>query len=223
MFINMVKMSNNHSNIDIFEINKNSMITPFEIDGSIFYFQDEFYKNPKQVLDFILKHTPKLWKDWQTPSYNGIYFEDYRHQIEVPEIKTPFSYVSNICKKSPLHVKLITNMMRFKKEKFNDYENNYWWPHLDRGYTAIIYLNPFNCYGTNIYDTTGEDSSMATENEHFAPWRSKEKWEVKATILAKFNRMVLFDASKFYHGANISNDMFFNKIFRLNQVMFFES
>ena len=222
MFINMEKTLNTHSNTKIFEINEQSEITSFELDGSTFYFKDEFYKNPKLVLDFILKQKSILWKNWQTPSYNGIYFEDYRHRVDIPEMDTVFSYVSNICKKPPFHTKLTTNVMRLKKEKFNDYENNYWWPHLDKGYTAIIYLNPFSYFGTNIYDIVEEDVSMNTVNEHFAPWRSKNNWEIKATILAKFNRMVLFDGSKFYHGANISNDMFFDEIFRINQVMFFQ-
>ena len=34
------------------------------------------------------------------------------------------------------------------------------------------------------------------------------------------NRMVLFDGSKFFHGMNITNDDYFEKECRMNQVLF---
>ena len=35
----------------------------------------------------------------------------------------------------------LTNVTKFIDKNFNDYENNYWYPHKDFGYTALIYFN----------------------------------------------------------------------------------
>lgn len=208
---------------EIFDINLESKIEKIEFDKSYFYIIDDFYKNPDLILNLIFENDPILWKNWQKPSYNGIYFEDYRHQLQINGIENVFDYLSSICNKNSYEKKFLTNVMRFKKNKFNDYKNNYWWPHLDRGYTAIVYLNNIECNGTNIYHSLKDDNEMRYQNEHFCPWRKKQYWQLYATIIAKFNRLVLFDASKFYHGASIDDETFFDGAFRLNQVMFFES
>ena len=198
---------------EIFDINPKSKIKVIEFNESPFYIIDNFYQNPNLILELIFKNNPILWKNWQKPSYNGIYFEDYRHQMQVSGIENVFDHLSNICNKNSYEKKFLTNVMKFKRHKFNNYKNNYWWPHLDRGYTAIVYLNTMECSGTNIYYPLQDDFEMKYQNEHFCPWRGKEYWQVCATIISKFNRLVLFDASKFYHGASIDDDSFFRKYF----------
>ena len=39
--------------------------------------------------------------------------------------------------------RLLTNQFKLVDKRFNNYRDNYWWPHEDDGYTAIIYLNQF--------------------------------------------------------------------------------
>ena len=48
---------------------------------------------------------------------------------------------------------IVTNMIRFSKNEFNDYENCFMWPHTDRGWNAIVYFNKDEeDSGTNLYD-----------------------------------------------------------------------
>ena len=59
-------------------------------------------------------------------------------------------------------------------------------------------------------------------NEHFMPWRPKDRYKILKNIKPKYNRLVLFDGLKFPHGMDISNDFYFNKKYRKNQVFFFK-
>ena len=106
---------------------------------------------------------------------------------------------------------------------FNDYKNNYWWPHLDRGYNAIVYLNT-NDYvsGTNLYENLNLDEEPLNCPEHFTPWRNKNNFRLVKTLMPRYNRLVLFDGLKFHHGMNICNDDYFHESYRFNQVFFFK-
>ena len=63
----------------MFEINKNLDINTKDVEGSTVYIIDNFYKNPDEVVNLLQRIKPPLWKKGETPSYNGIYFEEYRH------------------------------------------------------------------------------------------------------------------------------------------------
>ena len=108
---------------------------------------------------------------------------------------------------------------------FNDYENCFWWPHLDNGYNGIVYFNKDEeNSGTNLYDPKVlHDSEWKFKDlapEHYLCWRPKEKYSALKTFNSKYNSLCFFDGSKFPHGMNISNDIFFNQ-YRCNQVFFF--
>lgn len=211
-------------NNNIFEINKECEIYKENVEGSDLYFINNFYLNPDQIVEFFLNTDSNLHKIDEPLSKNSIYFEDRRHTIVFPDINKIYKFVGNICKQSPLYEDtIITNLIRFKKCDFNDYKNNYWWPHYDYGYTAIVYLNKNNSSsGTNLYknlDPTKEPPKIA---EHCSPWRSKSKYQLIKTIESNYNQMVLFDGLKFFHGMNICNDDYFSKTYRLNQVFFFK-
>ena len=207
----------------MFEISKNNFIQMEIFQDSKIYTIDNFYQNPDSVLQYFLSVKPELWKVEQTPSYNSIYFEDRRHAIESDEITKIYEFLSFVCDRSPLHNNLITtNAIIFKKKYFNDYKNNYWWPHLDQGYTGILYLNLNDCVsGTNLYENLKPNEEPPNHPEHFVPWRSKDNWRLVKTLIPRYNRMVLFDGSKFWHGMNICNDDYFNESYRLNQAFFF--
>lgn len=202
-------------NADLFDINLNDVKTEVFQD-SVIYTVDNFYKYPNDVLALIESNKPKLWKSWQTPSYNGSYFEDYRHDFIDARFNTVTAALENICKQPASEsTSITTNKIKFKDYYFNDYFNYYWAPHNDFGYTGIVY---FESSGTNLYERLEED--LFTENEHVAPWRPKSKYKKIKTLEAKFNRMILFDGQKFLHGMDIDNDLFFKK-YRLNQAIFF--
>ena len=112
----------------------------------------------------------------------------------------------------------MTNQTRFCKIDFNDYRNNYWYPHQDEGFNGIIYFNKDCECGTNLYENISDEES---ENEHFKPWRSREHYRFLKHIEPKYNKLVLFDGFKFLHGMNIINDRYFSKEYRKNQVFFF--
>ena len=137
--------------------------------------------------------------------------------------------MSGICNQPALkHNKLgdetiLTNFINFKPCAFNDYKNNYWWPHKDVGYNAIVYLNKEESVsGTNLYINLNPDQEPPDHPEHYRPWRNKNNFKLIKTIHSKYNRMVLFDGLKFTHGMNICDEEYFKDSYRINQVFFFK-
>lgn len=209
---------------NILELNKNHKIETFSFNGSNIYFIENFYKNPRKLKNWILKHESEYHKK-NEDGYNSIHFEDKRHLIYHPEMIKVSEYITNICNKFPQknggENQVITNFFKFNNCNFNDYKNNYWYPHKDSGYTAIIYFDDTN---TNLYECLDfeEQNNFNLIPEHKCPWRPKQKWEKIATLHGKFNKLILFDGSKFFHGADISTDEYTKK-YRMNQVIFFEN
>lgn len=209
----------------MFEINENPNIQTEFVDGSPLYTIDNFYKNPDKILELFLTIDPDLWKENQQPSYNSIYFEDRRHILKSSKIIPVYDFLSNLCNQDPLNKGknlIFTNFARFKKIDFNDYSNNYWWPHRDYGHTAIVYFNrEDNLSGTNLYENLNPEQEPPQKcPEHYKPWRNKKNYRVIKHIEPKYNRMVMFDGLKF-HGMNICNDDYFSDTYRMNQVFFF--
>jgi len=206
---------------NIFKINSNIKIKTESIQGHNIYYIDNFYEHPDKVDNFIFdEHTP-LWKSAEEPSFNGSHFFDRRLIKKDKRLKEVYLFLSNLCKQKIYDddYYIITNMIRFNKNIFNDYKNSVWWPHTDAGYNGIIYFND-KC-GTNLYSSNTSDDKKHF-NEHFMPWRPKNKYKVLKKIKPKYNRLVLFDGLEFPHGMDISNNFYFNKKYRKNQVFFFK-
>ncbi len=217
--------------VNIFSINSLSNLNIETYDGSNFYWMDDFYVNPDLVYNYITSTEPPVWKDWETPSYNMVYFEDRRHMIHHPGMSEVLNPLSQILGQQIYgEHNVVTNFTRFKKDPFNNYDTHYWWPHNDGGYNAIIYLNKDiteEFMGTHIYKPINSEILNRNENEHYRPWTLKEDWEIMFSFKAKYNRMVIFDGKKYKHGMDISDDRFFgetleNAKFRINQVLFFQ-
>jgi hypothetical protein len=202
----------------VFELNQIDNLEIIKINGTNLYIKDNFYKNPYEVLDILNTQQSKLWKSWDNPSYNGIHFLDSRHDFYHEDMLLVNKEIERICKqKTAQPGQVITNCIQFYNKDFNNYKNNYWAPHEDLGYTALIYLNNFDCSGTNIYNRLEED--VWETPEHYDPWRPKNKFELVYTVESKFNRMVLFDGKSLTHGMAIDDDTFFSKT-RINQAVF---
>jgi hypothetical protein len=202
----------------VFELNQIDNLEIIKINGTNLYIKDNFYKNPHEVLELLNIHQTKLWKSWDNPSYNGTHFLDSRHDFYHEDMLLVNKEIERICKqKTAQPGQVISNCIQFYNKDFNNYKNNYWGPHEDLGYTALIYLNNFDCPGTNIYNRLEED--VWETPEHYDPWRPKDKFELVYTVESKFNRMVLFDGKLLTHGMAIDDDTFFSKT-RINQAVF---
>lgn len=202
----------------MFDINPLDDIEVKKVNGTNLYIKDNFYKNPYEVLELLNHQQAKPWKSWDNPTYNGIHFLDSRHDFYHEDMLKVNQEIERICgQRTAQPGQVITNCIKFYDKHFNDYKNNYWGPHEDLGYTALIYLNDFACPGTNIYNRVKEDIWETTE--HYEPWRSKDKFELVYTVEAKFNRMVLFDGEALTHGMAIETDEFFSTT-RINQAIF---
>ena len=205
----------------MFDINDIIDVRVEQVQGSSIYYIDNFFNEPEKIVDY-LKNTPcPLWKGNERPSNNGVQFEDRRHHIadeSITYIQTMLSELSGDQIYPESNGKdIFSNCCFFKNSSFNDYKNNFWNPHKDGGYTAIIYLNKDSGPGTNLYETVEPDVNKMPE--HWEPWRQRSKYKVIKTIESVYNRLVLFDGKKFLHGMAIEDDRFFHEE-RLNVVLF---
>ena len=206
----------------MFELNKNLEIKEELFNDSIIYTIDNFYRYPQQLEKYLFRDISSLpfHKGDEKPSYNGTYFEDRRHPARNSlQLKKVYDFLSDLCGQEYDSHDIATNCARFKRHEFNDYENCHWWPHKDTGYNGIVYFNDDNENGTNFYN---ELKPLPEVNEHYAPWRSKDEFELIKHLEPKYNRLVFFDGWKFQHGMNISNDRYFGQEYRKNQVFFFD-
>ena len=206
----------------MFELNKNLEIKEELFNDSIIYTIDNFYRYPQQLEKYLFRDISSLpfHKGDEKPSYNGTYFEDRRHPARNSlQLKKVYDFLSDLCGQEYDSHDIATNCARFKRHEFNDYENCHWWPHTDTGYNGIVYFNDDNENGTNFYN---ELKPLPDINEHYAPWRSKDEFELIKHLEPKNNRLVFFDGWKFQHGMNISNDRYFGEEYRKNQVFFFD-
>lgn len=210
----------------LFDINPNLEIKKDILLNSVIYHADNFYKNPDEVVEFIKSHQIPLWKSddkklGKVSTFNGLYFEDKRLVVDHPNLNRIYDLLSQTCGQYPQNYgKLITNNTRFIHPQFNNYENSVWYPHLDSGYTAIVYLNHGSCGGTNLY-VPQTIYPMDELPEHLNPWKPRLLWPILKVLTSKYNRMVFFDGQKYAHGMSINDDRFFTED-RINQVFFFQ-
>ena len=207
----------------MFELNNKLEVKKQHLKNSTIYTIDNFYKHPDKILNFIERNPAHPHKIKEKNSLNMIHFEDLRHANYFSDLEKVCNFLKDIVRQEIKYkdYNFLTNVTKFIDKNFNDYENNYWYPHKDFGYTALIYFNKVEADATNLYEDIGDDfKNIKDTSEHSNPWRPKEKWKIIHTIKAKYNRCVMFDGLIF-HGMMLNNDMFFNK-YRVNQVLFFK-
>tara|TARA_R100001510_G_scaffold36725_1_gene33167 strand:- start:3066 stop:3725 length:660 start_codon:yes stop_codon:yes gene_type:complete len=211
-------------------------VKEFDLLGTRAFQIDNFYDNAGFIMDMILSGPPNQVIT-EHPKHGDEFF-DLRHHREEPTLKKYTDQVVELLDDTNFYVYkengvdvLDTNFMRWKKSDFNNYQDNYWFPHLDAGWVCIIYLNEDETNGTNIYeDKNGSiykyGGRKTEEDRH--PWKPKTDFEIVNYLTPKFNRGFLFDASKIPHGAAVDDETYFyyegqNKStkHRLNQALFF--
>ena len=137
-------------------------------------------------------------------------FKDMRHEFYSDMILPAYEHLFHVLKYMGVHQipmdrrAVLTNCFTFKRNPFNDFENNYWWPHRDHGYSALVYLNHDDNTGTNVYKCIEEDIE-ADVREHEQPWRPKERYKKIMNFEPAFNRCILFDAQKYHHGMHVED------------------
>jgi len=203
----------------MFEINEFTSL--IQDDG--FSYIDNFYKNPDEVVTWLKKRTPSYHKEAEYPSYNGIHFADFRHDITDPDWTKTLELLESKLNLKAQNRNVNTNMITFFENDFNDFKNNVWFPHVDRAkYNAIIFLNKEETPGTNLYELLDKNYDVYKRPfEHYKPWESRKIWRVAKNIKSCYNRLILFESHR-WHGMAIEDKTFFDNNFRLNQVVFFE-
>ena len=208
----------------MFELNDNLEIKKELFQGTVIYTIDDFYKYPQEVDDYLFSEPNKipLHKIWENPTFNGVHFEDRRHEgysIDNLDIAKVYDFLSKLCGQGYQGAEVVTNCTRFKRHEFNDYKNCYWWPHHDGGYNGIVYFNADDKHGTCFYQELVEKPDMP---EHYQPWGAKKDFIVLKTLEPKYNRFVFFDGYRFPHGMNICTNRYFVAEYRKYQVFFFD-
>jgi len=105
----------------MFEINENLEINTKDVEGSTVYYADNFYKNPDEVVSLLQSIKPPLWKEGDKPSYNGIYFYEYRHFFKREDLGNTYDFIGEICGQNPVNfadidrTTVITNISRFNE------------------------------------------------------------------------------------------------------------
>ena len=211
-------------------------VTEFNLLGTRAFQIDNFYDNPAFIMDMILSGPPNQVLT-QHPLHGDEFF-DLRHHREEPKLKKYTDQIVKILDDTSFDVYkengvdiLDTNFMRWKKSDWNNYEENFWFPHQDEGWVCIIYLNEAETNGTNIYaDKHGsiyKYGGKATEQDRH-PWKPKSDFEIVDYLKPKFNRGFLIDAKNIPHGAAVEDETYFYSEkdrnysrHRLNQALFF--
>jgi len=222
---------------EVFEINENLSVTVDKIgsqDKKVVII-DNFYKHPEQVRNLALTIPPTTNTRIRThlpgPRINAFYTLDHLGPVFDDIIKNvypewhmqfPRSHINNVFRDSTFVVNIMHN-------KFLEPRT----PHIDcpdpRAFAAMIYLNtPNECEGgTGFYTFDGHDSGTATtlynnkDSEKLTQYIAGDAgdWKMYHHVDMKWNRMVLYQAN-IYHAAHITNDMYTDSTYRINQMFF---
>ena len=205
--------------MNIFEINELNFIEK-RIGPIPILEMDNFYKHPEKVLEFLNSNPPDFHKS-EEEGFNGVYFEDKRHNIEHKDFNVSQIIAKHLnfnCERDNI---IMTNQFIMKDNEFNKPMTHYWAPHCDpKSLACLIYLNTFDCDGTNFY-LENDNAPEFKGAEHKNPWKHKQYFRLLGTTQAKFNRICIFN------GQNVLHGMALDKTFiepckekRLNQVIF---
>ncbi len=190
-----------------------------ELQGSKIWLIDDVLEDPDGLARFLFcRDTAAVdgnqWQDNNKNYFKGRYFD-------FADKAAPVVWLAQkLCNQTiDFAGGFKTNVEGWKDIKENDYQNNYWFPHIDNGYNCIIYLNDNEDTenGTNLYDPCVKNEKwfqtlMKHVPEGTNPWQPKEKFKLVKHIEPKFNRLVLFDGNKFPHGTAVNNKQYFMEL-----------
>ena len=214
---------------NFFEINPNQLIQYGMLEDSPYCVIDNFFQHPDDVITLLHHVAPNFHKESGTSNtslnqyegpkeedrshiknYNGEHFKDMRHEFYSDKILPAYEHLFNVLKyigvtQIPMDRRaVLSNCFTMSRTPFNDFANNYWWPHRDHGYSALVYLNHNDNTGTNVYKCLEPDYEDDVR-EHEEPWRPKERYEKLMNFDAEFNRCIVFDARRYHHGMHVED------------------
>jgi hypothetical protein len=182
---------------------------------------NDLFQHPGQVLRYFRGRSSPLWKQAQQPSLNGHLFQDRRQQLRDPALMDLDQQIHDLTGQRAIEDHTVcTNQTKFQNHEYNHrYRDHYWYPHLDQGWTAIVY---FDRDSTNIYQPADHMDPLLTQGlpEHADPWRPQRYWHKVAEIGGDVNQLVLFNAGQWYHGMNITDTKYFTA-YRFNLCLFY--
>ncbi len=180
----------------------------------------DFYKYPDEIVKWITSFEAIHHKHPRGYFSQGTDFEDMRHHIWNHELKEVYDFLSDLVgqKVNPQigdeKYYCATNYTYF----YQIYKNKHFYPHLDSGMTALVYLDKMLANGTNLYKPVKYD--WFDNEEHKDHYIDEDKLEVIAHTPCEYNKLVIWDGKKHYHGL-CQDEKYINK-WRLNQVFFFQ-
>tara|TARA_R100000353_G_scaffold40356_1_gene32036 strand:- start:1335 stop:2024 length:690 start_codon:yes stop_codon:yes gene_type:complete len=199
----------------MWKLNNDTSVTITTLRGSKIYTIDDVFAEPKKLERFLFNRQTAMIEPKDPFSYNGLEFLKCRHHDFVNKAAPIVWLASNLTNQAPLfYGSLKTNTEVWLKGDYNDWKNNYWFPHIDPGYNCIIYFNNDSKNGTNLYDPSLMDeewfsSLMKDVPTGAQPWVSKKRVKLLKTLKPKYNRMVLFDGAYFPHSPAIEDERYF--------------
>ena len=196
----------------MWQLNMETEVQITNLRGSKIYTIDNVFEEPNKLKRYLFNRRTALLQGTPWVENGEEYFKGRYTDFE--DKACPIIWLaSNLCSQPPsYHGGFMTNVESWRKSEYNDYKNNYWFPHLDNGYTCIVYFNEGS--GTNLYDpsTKEEDwfkQSMKDKPDVINPWVKRSKIKVIKKLKSKYNRMVLFDGNKFPHSSTVDDAKYF--------------
>ena len=198
----------------MWKLNLDTEVKITNFKGSKIYTIDNVFAEPKKLERFLFSRQTALVEDIEPFQANGDQFLKGRYH-DFKDKAAPLVWLaSNLCEQKPSFFgSFKTNQEVWLKSDYNDWENNYWFPHIDNGYNCIVYFNDDTDNGTNLYDPSlkGQEwfsSLMKKVPTGQQPWLIKSKIKLVKHLKPKYNRMVLFDGAYFPHSSAINNDRY---------------
>jgi hypothetical protein len=207
---------------DLFELNDN--LQPY-FDGEVIVI-DDIFKNFKDILDICYNLPVEKWKI-SPNSRNFIDYYDCRPKFENfypnkekidKRLKTLFSitdYFFNLKGKVNSDKSFVFNY--FKNLKLNVSNNFQHYPHRDKYYNCIIYIDPFKNGGTALYE-----SQNIKNDEHINLLYDISKLKIKKQIQSIPNRCAIFPGN-ILHGGYIKDHNIYYYNWRINLTHFFNN
>ena len=221
----------------MWDLNKTTSVTITTLEDSKIFIIDNVFAEPKKLERFLFSRRTAQVENVEPFQMNGLEFIKSRYHDFVDKAAPMVWLAGNLAKQQPsFYGSFKTNCDLWLTGDYNNWKDNYWFPHIDHGYNCITYFNEDDdTNGTNLYDPSLKDEEwfknmMQEVPIGTQPWIPKRKVKLLKTLRPKYNRMVLFDGAKFPHSPAIENDKYFvdnlddvsdRKQFRSNLCFFF--
>jgi hypothetical protein len=192
---------------------------------------DNFYKYPDKVVEWIDNFNYPMWK-YHPDSRNGIDYYDCHLWVKGND----FELYSNLIEDKILNLlsEIYPNSI-FANKAPQEYRFNLFksiklpkkhiqsFPHYDTSNILfLVFLDKLNSGGTAIYNNTNKINFDTIDNEEKNLLFNVNNIPIKTIMESKFNRCIIFDASRLLHGAYIDDYKKVKDNWRITQIYSFD-